>query len=84
MPQTNNIVFSYKELAEALICRSNIHEGLWGIFLGFGLNGANVGSPTGELTPSAIVGVTKIGLQRFEQANNLTVDAAEVNPKKND
>jgi hypothetical protein len=80
MPETNNIIFTYKELAEALIRQNQIHEGLWGIFVKFGLNAANVASSGGELTPSAIVGLLQIGIQRFEKPNNLTVDANEVNP----
>jgi hypothetical protein len=46
------------------------------------LGAANVGSEPGDLLPSAIIPVKKIGLQRFGEPNNLTVDAAEVNPLK--
>lgn len=80
MPVTNNIVFTYKELAEALVRQSQLHEGFWGIFVNFGLQATNVESSNGELTPSAVVGLLKIGIQRFEKPNNLTVDAKEVNP----
>ena len=82
MPTTKNVIFSYKELAEALVRQADVHEGNWGIYVEFGLQGANVTSPTGDLTPSAVVGDTKLGIQRFDNPNNLTVDAAEINPVK--
>jgi len=83
MPSTKNIVFTYRELAEALVRQGDINEGLWGIYLEFGLQGTNINSPSGELIPSAILGVLKVGLQRFEKPNNLTVDAAEINADTN-
>jgi hypothetical protein len=69
-------------VAEALIKHHGLHEGLWGIYVQFGLGAANVNSEDdlAVLTPAAIVPVRKLGLQRFAQANNLTVDAAAVNP----
>ncbi len=46
-----------------------------------GLGGANVALiPGADLNPAAIVPVLKIGLQRFDAPNNLTVDAAKINP----
>ncbi len=60
----------------------DIHEGLWGIYLEFGIMGANIPtSPDGKtVVPAAIDIVQKIGIQRFDSPNNLTVDAAQVNP----
>jgi hypothetical protein len=70
-------------VAEALIRYNNLHEGLWGLYIEFGLGAANVGPEEGgEVFPTAIIPVKKIGLQRYEKPNNLTVDAAEVNPTK--
>lgn len=81
MPETKNIVFTHKEVVEALIRYNNIHEGLWDLYIEFGLAGANVGpGPKGDLNPAAIVPVLKIGLQRSEKSTNLTADAATVNP----
>jgi hypothetical protein len=81
MPETKNIVFSHKEVVEALIRYNNIHEGLWGLYIEFGLAGANVGpTPGGDLNPAAVIPVLKIGLQRSETPSNLTADAAVVNP----
>ena len=81
MAQINQFVFSYKEIAEALVKQQDIHEGLWGVYLEFGIAAANINAaPEADVTPAAIVPVQRMGLQRFEEANNLTVDAAEVNP----
>ena len=81
MPETKNITFTHKEVVEALIRYNNIHEGLWDLYIEFGLAGANVGSgPGGELNPAAIVPILKVGIQRTEKTTNLTVDAAVVNP----
>lgn len=82
MAEANQILFEYKEVAEALIKKQDLHEGLWGVYLEFGLGAANINSEQipGSFTPAAIVPVRRIGLQRFPEANNLTVDAAQVNP----
>lgn len=81
MPEAKNLVFTHKEVAEALIKEAKINEGLWGLYVEFGLTGANISSgPDGKLTPAAIVPVVKLGIQRFDRPNDLTVDASEVNP----
>jgi hypothetical protein len=87
MPETKTVVFSYKEVAEALIHKTDIHEGFWGVYFEFGLAGANVGSgPPGpnkeDVRPAAIVPILNIGIQRFDNPSNLTVDASKVNPEK--
>jgi len=81
MAQVNQIVFTYREIAEALVKQEDIHEGLWGVYVEFGITAANINlAPEADVTPAAIVPVQRMGLQRFPEANNLTVDAAEVNP----
>lgn len=81
MAEANQILFDYKEVAEALIRKQNIHEGIWGLYVEFGFGAANLADDASKvLTPTALVAVRKIGLQRFPEENNLTVDAARVNP----
>jgi hypothetical protein len=82
MPEATMISFSHKEVAEALLKRQDIHEGLWGIYIEFGFGAANIGQGPDDpnLLPAAIIPITKIGIQKFAEANNLTVDAAVVNP----
>jgi hypothetical protein len=85
MAEASQILFSHQEVAEALIKKQGVHEGLWGIYVEFGLAAANLASPTDpkSLVPTAFSMVQKIGIQRFAEANNLTVNAAVVNPPKN-
>jgi len=81
MPETKSIVFTYKEVVEALIRYNSIHEGLWDLYIEFGLAAANIGpGPENEYSPAAIIPLKKIGIQRVEKITNLTVDAAVVNP----
>lgn len=82
MAEPKVITFNYQEIVTALVKDQNIHEGIWGIYLEFGLAAANVNAPGNEfaLVPAAIVPVVKMGIQRFEKENSLTVDAAKVNP----
>jgi hypothetical protein len=82
MPETKNYTFSYTELAAILVKELDLHEGLWGIYVEFSLGAANVpASPDGKtIAPAAIAAIKGIGIQRFDAPNNLTVDAAIVNP----
>jgi hypothetical protein len=85
MPEREKKKFTYTQLAELLVKASNIHKGYWGLFLEFGLGGANLplAGPEGDMSlrPAAIIPVNTIGIQEFDEANPLTVDAAKVNPK---
>ena len=81
MAEAGNYTFNYKEIAEILIKKLDIHEGLWGIFIEFGLGAGMIPvGPSQDITPAAIIPVQKVGIQRFDTPNSLTVDAAEVNP----
>jgi hypothetical protein len=84
MPETKNFSFSYTELAEIMVKKLDLHEGLWGVYFEFGLGGTNI--PTGPdpktIVPAAITVIQRMGIQRFDSPNSLTVDAAHVNPVK--
>jgi hypothetical protein len=82
MPEATQIVFKHKELAEILIKSQGIHDGIWGLFLRFGIGASNIGASEADLQPAAIVPVLEIGLQKFEKETNISVDAAKVNPLK--
>ena len=43
MPETKSITFTHKEVVEALIRYNDLHEGLWGLYIEFGLAAANIG-----------------------------------------
>ena len=78
MPETKQITFSYQELAELMVRKVGLSEGLWGISIRFGISAGNAGPGPDDLKPTAIVPVLEIGLQRFDEPSNLTVNAAEI------
>lgn len=80
MAEATLINYSFKELAALMVKDQNKHEGYWGVYVRFGIAAANTGLSDTDLRPSAIVPILEIGLQRFEELNNLSVDAAKVNP----
>ena len=82
MSESQNITFTHAQVAEALIKYHNIHEGLWGLYVEFGIAGSNAGPSPDNINPAAIVPILKIGLQKFAKPNNMTADAAVVNPNK--
>ncbi len=85
MPEIRTYTLTLTEVAELIIKKLDIHEGLWGVYMEFGLAAANVPigpEVKGPIAPAIIGLVNKIGIQRFDSPNNLTVDAAQVNPAK--
>ena len=83
MAEPEKFTFSYPEIAEALVKKQGIHDGIWGIMVQFGIGAANVAKPdkTEQMLPAAIVPVIAMGIQKFKDENSLTVDAAKVNPR---
>ena len=81
MGKPKNFVFSYQEVAQALVDKTDMREGHWGVYVEFGLGASNVGTPD-NLTPAAIIPILKLGIQRFDSPNSLTVDAGAKKPKK--
>ena len=92
MAETNQIIFDYQEIVTALLKKENIHEGIWMLYLEFGLAAVNApvqgegepltDQPLSHLMPTAILPVKKIGIQRTDQLSNLAVDASKANPVK--
>jgi hypothetical protein len=82
MGEIDAYTFDYKEVATALIKQQGLHEGIWTLTVEFGLAAANIGGSENDLKPSAIVAIVKLGLKKTEVGNNLSVDAAKVNPMK--
>lgn len=80
MAETSQFTFTFKEIAAALVKAQGIHEGVWGIFVNFGIQASNVGPSENELRPAALIPIMQLGLQKFDKETNLSVDAAQVNP----
>lgn len=94
MAENIPITFSYQEIVTDLLKREGIHEGIWALFVEFGITGANMqfaepGTPPPDpsvmppenLLPTAIIPIKKIGIIKTNFLSNLSVDAAVVNPK---
>jgi hypothetical protein len=82
MPEATQLSFTHKEVVTALVKAHGIHEGIWGLYLKFGIQGANLGASADVVQPTAIIPVLTIGLQQFPKENNIAVDAAKVNPRQ--
>ena len=73
MAETSQLVFSYKEVVEALVKKQGLHEGIWGLFVKFGMQASNVGLNENDLKPAAIIPIMELGLQKFEKENGWEV-----------
>ena len=82
MAETKQLVFTYKEVVEALLKQSDIHEGLWSLYVEFGIAAMNAGPSEEGLKPAAIVPIMSLGITKADKLNNLTVDASVVNPSR--
>jgi hypothetical protein len=81
MAEPSQYMFAFNEIAETLVKKQGIHEGLWSITVKFGIQAANIGGfGAGPLLPTAII--LEIGIQKLDKPNELSVDAAKVNPRK--
>ncbi|HEX3529167.1 MAG TPA: hypothetical protein VH988_19080 [Thermoanaerobaculia bacterium] len=78
--EISHVAFTHKEVAEVLVRHHGIHDGIWGLYIEFGIGAVNIGAGPDDVTPAAVVPVLKIGLQRFQDLNAISVDAAKVNP----
>ena len=81
MAEADRIVFTYKEVAESLVKKHQISEGIWGLYIKFGIQGANVGPTPDNVRPTAIIPVLEIGLQKMDALSSIAVDASELSPK---
>jgi len=83
MAEASLYTFDHKEVVAALIKQQDLNEGIWQLYFEFGFVGANISpGPTMDLAPSAITTITKVGIRKVDQENNMAVDAAKINPKK--
>jgi hypothetical protein len=81
MAEIRTIVVDFKELVEALIKQQNIHEGIWQLYVEFGISAANIQSGENQVSPAAIVPIGKIGLTKVNAEGPIAIDASKVNPK---
>ncbi|UQV43462.1 hypothetical protein KIV45_15965 [Janthinobacterium lividum] len=78
MAEATQIMYTGSEILKLMLKDQGIKEGNWVLALEFGFSAVTAG-PTPETSmPSAIVGVGKVGLQRVDAANLISVDAAKI------
>jgi hypothetical protein len=78
MAEIERIAFTHQEVVTALLKSRGIHEGLWTLYVEFGLGTAYVGPTDDYVFPTAIIPVTKIGIRPTDKVNNLSVDATSL------
>ena len=83
MAEPTQYVFAHKELAEILIHKQGLHEGIWTLAFQLGMGNANAASPTGgDPVPAVVVSIMSVGLQKTDKEGPMALDAAKVNPAK--
>lgn len=80
MSEVNTITLSHKELVEVLIKHQRLHEGIWQLYIEFGISAVNMLFGDDQASPAAVVPINKIGLHRAEKETPLGLDASKVNP----
>ena len=79
MPEPGQIIFTHKEIVEVLLRKEGITQGIWALYVKFGLKAINIGESPASLNPAAIVPILELGLQRFKEESNISVDAGKLN-----
>jgi hypothetical protein len=81
MAEPELYTFTHKELVEVLIKSQNIREGIWQLYVNFGLKAANLGSSDSDILPTAVIPILQIGLKKADKETNIGVDAAKLYQK---
>ena len=82
MPEVSQYTFTLQEVAEALVKKAGLHEGVWQVLFNFNLGAGNFGAEENVALPGAIATISGLGLLKAEPKSppNLVVDASVVNP----
>ena len=81
MAESGQYIFTYKEVVEALLKKQGIHKGIWGLYVRFGLKAINIGEEKTDIRPTAVIPILELGLNKFDEETNISVDASKVNPE---
>ncbi len=73
------VPMSLRAVALAIVRDLKIHEGLWGLRVVF-TTGATIYPIRGVPTPTGLISLTELGIERVKQESPSTVDAALENP----
>lgn len=81
MAESTQYMFTHKEVVEILVKQQGLHEGLWSLSVEFGLNAVITGPNDDQMFPTAMVPVIRFGIRQTDRMNNMSVDAALINPE---
>lgn len=73
---------SLRDLAAVLVQHYDLHEGRYDLMVELQIGVGPVGPDPANLTPGAMVGISKVGLLPSAADGTTTVDAAIINPAK--
>jgi hypothetical protein len=84
MAEITQLFYSHRELVTVMLKDRNIHEGHWIIIVNFGFAAMNAGQDEAgtDVSPTAVVGVNKIGIQLVPEPTPFSIDASIVNPSQ--
>lgn len=82
-PEIPGTSLSIRELTTTVLIKHyGIHEGLFDLLIEFHLGVGAVGPDPNELSPGAMIGISRIGLNPSTNTGPMSIDAAIVNPRK--
>lgn len=73
-------MMAIKDVGAMLLRHLGVHEGQWDVVVEFQAAFGSMGPAPESALPSALIGISKIGLVRSIHPGPLTIDAAAVNP----
>lgn len=80
MAETTQVMYSLKELAELLVKERGFHEGHYELSIEFQVAIGAFGPTPDAVAPSALLGVSKVGISKVPQPTPLSINAATVSP----
>jgi hypothetical protein len=82
MAEVTQLFYSHQELVTIMLKDRDIHAGHWMMVVNFGFAAMNAGQEEGgtDVSPTAMVGVNKIGIQQIPESTPFSIDAAVANP----
>ena len=73
---SNTEMLSLRELGQVLVKHFGHTEGLWDVAFEFRLGVGAFGPSPEHVLPSAMMGISKVGIQRADKTGPHTIDAA--------
>lgn len=81
MPDATPKLLQHSELVTLLIKEFGVHEGIWTLAVELQFAALTAGPDDQSVYPTGLVSVKTIGLSPGTKVNNISVDAAKVNPR---